>query len=88
MSEYIAQATRLYAADPTYGYLYKNGMDEQARHNAELTGRQMCAVIIAGISPSKAYAAAYPQVDAAGNIGDLEIKDGQIAADVLCPPTA
>jgi hypothetical protein len=87
MSKYIAQATRLYASDPTYGYLYQNGMDDQGRHNAELTGRQMCAVIIAGVPPEKAYAAAYPSVAAAGNVGALEVKDGQLAAAVLCPAT-
>jgi hypothetical protein len=54
----------------------------------QLSGRQMCAVIIAGIPPEKAYAAVYPQVAASGNISDLEVRSGRLAADVLCPPPA
>ena len=67
--------------------MYKNGMDDVARHNAELSGRQMCALIIAGIPPEKAYASAYPRVEAAGNISDLDVKSGRLAAEILCPPT-
>jgi len=79
--------TRLFTADPADGYVYKNGTDEQARHNAELSRRQTW-VIIAGIRPEKAYAVAQPQVAAAGNVSELGVKSGRLAANVLCPATS
>ncbi|MFC4943291.1 hypothetical protein, partial [Pseudonocardia sp. GCM10023141] len=76
---------RLNQADPKYGYVFGNGSDEVSWHNAELSGRQMCAVIIAGIDQDDAYGAAYPAVKAAGTITALDKQTGAVADQVLCP---
>jgi hypothetical protein len=87
MPEYLKQAAELYSHDPQYGYLYRNGFsDETGRHNAELSGRQMCAVILSGIAPEQAYATAYPSVAEAGNVSSYDQQAGVLAARVLCPP--
>ncbi|MGI5133190.1 hypothetical protein ACQEVB_40765 [Pseudonocardia sp. CA-107938] len=85
MPQYLDQLLKLYQADPKYGYVYRDGWDEVSRHNAELSGRQMCALIIAGIDPDEAYGAAYPAVKEAGNISAEDKQSGAVAAQVLCP---
>ena len=87
MDEYIAQTTRLWAHDPTYGWMFRNGMNDQARHNAELEGHQLCTFIIGGFPPEKAFDAAYPQVEETATESQLNAATGRIASDVLCPPT-
>lgn len=47
----------------------------------------MCALIIAGVAPENAYAAAYPKVAEAGTVSDVDANSGRIAAEVLCPAT-
>lgn len=85
MPQFLDQLLKLNQADPTYGYVYRGGWDEVSKHNAELAGRQMCAVIIAGIDPDDAYGAAYPAVKEAGNVSALDKQSGAIADQVLCP---
>lgn len=87
MPQYLEQWAALYSTDPTYGYLYKDGLDEQERYNTELDGRKMCAAILSGIPPEKAYEAANPQVVAAGNASARDIASGRLAAQYLCPAT-
>ena len=86
MPQYLAEWTKLYASDPTYGYLYRDGLNEQEQHNTELDGRKMCAAILTDVPPEKAYEAANPEVVAAGNASARDLQSGQLAAQYLCPP--
>jgi ABC-type glycerol-3-phosphate transport system substrate-binding protein len=81
LQSYLDRVAQLYRDElgPSFPF------DATTRHNAEVTGRKMCAAMAAGVQPEDAYAAAFPAVAAAGNVGDLEAREGQLADTILCP---